>query len=82
MIILKYLFEAQILIIHNLKTNLNYLSSKALLLYCVFDIQKLVLCFTRELVKFFYYKLRLKYSVELHLIFPVLVKIAAKSNKN
>jgi hypothetical protein len=35
-IILKYIFEAQILNIHDLNTNLNYLSSNVLSLYCVF----------------------------------------------
>jgi hypothetical protein len=33
---LKYFFEAQILNIHDLNTNLNYLSSNVLSLYCVF----------------------------------------------
>ena len=36
MIILKYFFEVQILNIHDLNTNLNYLSSNVLSLYCVF----------------------------------------------
>ena len=35
-IILKYFLEAQILNIHDLNTNLNYLSSNVLSLYCVF----------------------------------------------
>ena len=41
-IILKYLFEAHILNIYDLKTNLNYLSSKVLSSYCFvfFYIQK------------------------------------------
>jgi len=34
-IILKYFYEAQILNIHHLKTNLNYLSSNVLSLYNV-----------------------------------------------
>ena len=45
----KSLFEAQILNIHELNTHLNYLSSKVLSLYCVFDVQYLALCLTREL---------------------------------
>ena len=60
MIIFKYIFEAQILNIHDLNTNLNYLSSKVLSLYCVFDIQNVVLCFTHELLKFLDYKIMLK----------------------
>jgi len=35
-IILEYFFEAQVLNIHDLNTNLNYLSSNVLLLYCIF----------------------------------------------
>ena len=47
-----FIFEAQIFNIHDLNTNLNYLSSKVLSLNCVFDIQSLVLCLTCELLKF------------------------------
>ena len=43
-------FEEQILNIHYLNTNVNYLSSNVLSLYCVFDVQNLVLCLTRELI--------------------------------
>ena len=43
MIILKYFLGAQILNVHYLNTNLNYLSSNILSLYCIFDIQNLVL---------------------------------------
>ena len=52
--------EAQILNIHDLNTNLDYLSSKVLSLYCIFDVQNLVLCLTRELIKFIAYKIILK----------------------
>ena len=60
MIILKYFFEAQILNIHDLNTNLSYLSSNVLSLYCVFDGRNLVLCLTRELIKAIDYKIMLK----------------------
>ena len=33
------------------KPNLNYLSSNVLSLYCIFDVQNLVLCLTCELIK-------------------------------
>ena len=59
MIIFKYFFDAQILNIHDLNANLNYLSSKVLSLYCVFDIQILVLCLTCELLKFLDYNIML-----------------------
>ncbi len=60
MIILKYFLEAQILNIHDLNTNLNYLSSNVLSLYCIFDVQNLVLCLNRELIKIIDYKFMLK----------------------
>ena len=56
MIILKYFLEAQILNIHDLNTNLNYLSSNVLSLYCIFDVQNLVLCLNCELIKIIDYK--------------------------
>jgi hypothetical protein len=56
----KILFDAQILNIHNLNTNLNYLSSKLLSLHSVFDVQYSVLCITRELLKFLAYRIMLK----------------------
>ena len=59
-IILKYFLEAQILNIHDLNTNLNYLSSDVLSLYCIFDVQNLVLCLNRELIKIIDYKIMLK----------------------
>ena len=59
-IILKYLLEVQILNIHELNTSLNYLSSNVLSLYCIFDVQNLVLCLTRELIKVIDYKIMLK----------------------
>jgi hypothetical protein len=42
------------------KPNLNYLSSNVLSVYCIFDVQNLVLCLTRELIKFIDYKIMLK----------------------
>ena len=59
MIILKYVFEAQILVIHDLNIKINNLSSKVLSLYFVFDVQNLGLCLTRELLKFLDYKIML-----------------------
>jgi hypothetical protein len=59
-IILKYLLGPQILNVHDLNTNLNYLSSNVLPLYCIFDIQNLVLCLNRELIKIIDYKFMLK----------------------
>jgi hypothetical protein len=59
-IILEYFSEAQMLNIHDLNTNLNYLSSNLLSLYCVFDVRNLVLCLTGELIKFIDYKIMLK----------------------
>jgi hypothetical protein len=59
-IILKYFLEIQILNIHDLNTNLNYLSSNVLSLYCIFDVQNLVSCLTGELIKFIDYKIMLK----------------------
>ena len=59
-IILKYFLEAQILNIHDLNTNLNYLSSNVLSLYGIFDVQNLVLCLNRELIKIIDYKMMLK----------------------
>ena len=60
-IIFKYFLEAQILNIHDLNANLNYLSSNVLSLYCIFDVQNLVLCLTRELViKLIVYTIMLK----------------------
>ena len=43
-----------------LSTNLNYLSSNILSLYCIFDVQNLVLCLNRELIKIIDYKFMLK----------------------
>ena len=60
MIILKYFLEAQILNIHDLSINLNYLSSNVLSLYCIFDVQNLVLRLNRELIKIIDYKFMLK----------------------
>ena len=43
-----------------LNTNLNYLSSNILSLYCIFDVQNLVLCLNRELIAIIDYKFMLK----------------------
>ena len=60
MIILQYFLGAQILNVHDLSTNLNYLSSKVISLYCIFDVQNLVLYLNRELKKIIDYKFMLK----------------------
>jgi hypothetical protein len=52
--------RTKILNVHDLNTSLNYLSSNVLLLYCIFDVQNLVLCLNRELIKIIDYKIRLK----------------------
>ena len=64
MIILKYLLGAQILNVHDLNTNLNYLSSNILSLYCIFNVQNFVLCLNRELIKITDYKFMLKLQCE------------------
>jgi hypothetical protein len=46
--------------IFDLNTNLNYLSSNVLSLYCIFDVQNFVLCLNRELIKMIDYKFMLK----------------------
>ena len=56
----KIFLEAQILNTHDLNTNLNYLSSNVLSLYCIFDVQNLVLCLNREFIKIIDYKIMLK----------------------
>ena len=47
-------------------TSLNHLSSNVLLLYCVFNLQNVVLCPTCELLKFLYYKIQ-----SYHIFVPV-----------
>jgi hypothetical protein len=42
------------------KHKFNYLSSNVLSLYCIFDVQNLVLCLNRELIKIIDYKIMLK----------------------
>jgi hypothetical protein len=61
-IILKYFLGAQILNVHDLNTNLNYLSSivLSLYMYCIFDVQNLVLCLNHGLIKIIDYKFMLK----------------------
>ena len=56
----KIFFGSQILNVHDLSTNLNYLSSNVLSLHCIFDVQNLVLCLNRELIKIIDYKFMLK----------------------
>ena len=55
-----FFLGAQILNVHDLNTNLNYLSSNILSLYCIFDVQNLVLCLNRELIKIIDYRFMLK----------------------
>ena len=50
---------------HDVSTNSNYLFSKVLSLHCIFDVQNLVLCLTREPLKFVDYKSMLR---KIHLI--------------
>jgi hypothetical protein len=45
---------------YDLNTNSSYLSSKVLSLYCVFEVQNLVLSLTCEFLKFLYYTIMLK----------------------
>ena len=56
----QYFLGAQIVNVHDLNTNLNYSSSNVLSLYCIFDVQNLVLCLNRELLKIIDYKFMLK----------------------
>ena len=74
--------EAQILNIHDLNTNLNYLSSNVLSLYCIFDVQNLVLCLNRELIKIIDYKIMLKLQCKTTFNPVLLVKKSSKSNKS
>jgi hypothetical protein len=55
-----FFLGAQILNVHDLNTNLNYLSSNILSLYCIFDVQNLVLCLNRELIQIIDYRFMLK----------------------
>ena len=59
-IILKYFLGAQVLNVHDLNTNLNYLSSNILSLYCILDVLNLVLYLNRELIKIIDYKFMIK----------------------
>ena len=56
----KIFFGSTDLNVHDLNTNLNYLSSNILSLYCIFDVQNLVLCLNCELIKIIDYKFMLK----------------------
>jgi hypothetical protein len=69
--------------IQDLNTNLNYLSSNLLSLYCVFDVRNLVLCLTGELIKFIDYKIMLKLQCKttFNSVF-VGKKKSSKSNKS
>jgi hypothetical protein len=83
--ILKYFFEVQILNIHDLNTNLNYLSSSVhfCTIIVFFDIQNLVLCLTRELIKFIDYKIWLKLQCKTTFNSAFVgKKKSSKSNKN
>ena len=83
MIILKYLLGVQILNVHDLNTNLNYLSSSVLSLYCIFDVQNFVLCLNRELIKIIDYKymLKLQCKTTFHSVFvgKKIIKIEQES---
>ena len=82
MIILQYFLGAQILNVHDLSTNLNYLSSKVISLYCIFDVQNLVLYLNRELQKIIDYKFMLKLQCKTTFNSVFVDKKSAKSNKS
>ena len=82
MIILKYCLGAQILNVHDLNTNLHYLSSNILSLYCIFDVQNLCLCLNRERIKIIDYKFMLKLQCKTTFNSVFLVKKSSKSNKS
>jgi hypothetical protein len=79
-IILKYFLGAQILNVHDLNTNLNYFSSNVLSLYCIFDVQNVVLCLNRELIKIIDYKFMLK--LQCKTTFNSVFVESSKSNKS
>jgi hypothetical protein len=78
-IILKYILEAQILNTHDLNINLNYLSSNVLSLYCIFDVQNLVLCLNRELIKIIDYKILCKTTFNSGFVGKKIIKIEQES---
>ena len=82
MIILQYFLGAQILNVHDLSTNLNYLSSKVISLYCIFDVQNLVLCLNRELKTIIYYKFMLKLQCKTTFNSVFVGNKSSKSNKS
>ena len=82
MIILQYFLGAQILNVHDLSTNLNYLSSKVISLYCIFDVQNLVLCLNRELKKIIDYKFMLKLQCKTTFNSVFVGNKSSKSNKS
>ena len=82
MISLKYCSGAQILNVHDLNTNLHYLSSNILSLYCIFDVQNLCLCLNRERIKIIDYKFMLKLQCKTTFNSVFLVKKSSKSNKS
>jgi hypothetical protein len=81
-IILQYFLGAQILNVHDLSTNLNYLSSKVISLYCIFDVQNLVLCLNRELKKIIDYKFMLKLQCKTTFNSVFVGNESSKSNKS
>ena len=82
MIILQYFLAAQVLNVHDLSTNLNYLSSKVISLYCIFDVQNLVLCLNRELKKIIDYKFMLKLQCKTTFNSVFVGNKSSKSNKS
>jgi hypothetical protein len=64
------------------KPNLNYLSSNVLSLYCIFDVQNLVLYLTRELIKFIDYRIMLKLQCKTTFNSAFVGKKSSKSNKS
>ena len=82
MIILKYFLGAQILNVHDLNTNLNHLSSNVLSLHCIFDVQNIVLCLNRELIKIIDYKFMLTLQCKTTFNSVFVGKQISKSNKS
>ena len=50
--------------------------------YCIFDVQNLVLCLNRELIKIIDYKFMLKLQCKTTFNYVLLVKKSSKSNKS
>ena len=65
-----------------LNTNLNFMFSKVLSLYCLPDVQNLVLCLTCERLKSLYNKAMLKSQCKTTSKHALFVNISSKSDKN